>query len=116
MAKAFNAVLYKAKVPKTVEEALKSQEWKQAMEAEIEALEKNHTWEKCRLPQEKRPVGCKWIFTIKHRADGTVERYKARLVAKGYTQTYEVDYSETFSPVTKIDTIRVLFSIAANQD
>jgi len=66
--------------------------------------------------QGKKPVRCRWVFTIKHRTYGTIERYKERLVAKGYTHTYGIDYSETFSPVTKIDTIRVLFSITANKN
>ncbi|KAL9997937.1 putative RNA-directed DNA polymerase [Helianthus debilis subsp. tardiflorus] len=114
-AKAFVASLYSEATPTTVEQALKSKNWKEAMKSEMDALRKNDTWEKCIIPEDKKPVGCRWVFTIKHNPDGTIERYKARLVAKGYTQTYGIDYSETFSPVAKINTIRVLFSIAANK-
>ena len=86
------------------------------MEEEIFSLDKNETWEKCELRRRKKTVGCRWVYTFKYLADGTIERYKERLVAQGYTQTYRVDYSETFSPVAKIDIIRVLFSIAVNKD
>ena len=113
---AFNTSLYSSNVPNNVEEALRDPNWKKAMEEEISAFNKNETWEKCELPKGKKAVGSKWVYTIKFLADGIVERYKARLVAQRYTQTYGVDYSETFSSVAKIDTIRVLFSIAANKD
>nr|GEX37848.1 putative RNA-directed DNA polymerase [Tanacetum cinerariifolium] len=113
--KAFVAFVYSDEIPANIEQALKSRKWKKAMKEEMKALTKNNTWEKYVLPPGKKTVGFRWVFTIKYKPDGTIERYKARLVAKGYTQTYGIDYSETFSPVAKINTIGVLCSIAANK-
>ncbi|RVW20929.1 Retrovirus-related Pol polyprotein from transposon TNT 1-94 [Vitis vinifera] len=114
--RAFATSLDDTQVPNTIQEALKISEWKKAVQDEIDALEKNGTWTITDLPVGKRPVGCKWIFTIKYKADGSVERFKARLVAKGFTQSYGIDYQETFAPVAKLNTIRILLSLALNQD
>jgi Reverse transcriptase (RNA-dependent DNA polymerase) len=90
-------------IPENVNEALKDPNWTNAMDVEMTALYKNETWTVVELPEGKKSVGCKWVFSIKYNSDGSVERYKARLVEKGYTQTYEIDYQKTFSPVTKLN-------------
>ena len=86
------------------------------MEDEIKALESNNTWILSKLPHGKKPVGCKWLFTVKYKGDESVERYKARLVAKGLTRSYEIDYQEKFAPTTKLNIVRVLPSLVVNQD
>ncbi|WKA00381.1 hypothetical protein VitviT2T_018738 [Vitis vinifera] len=113
---AFTSHLSLVEIPKNVQEALQVPEWKKAIFEEMRALEKNHTWEVMGLPKGKTTVGCKWVFTVKYNSNGSLERYKARLVAKGFTQTYGIDYLETFAPIAKLNTVRVLLSIAANLD
>jgi len=81
--RAFTTNLIDIQVPNNIQEALQIPEWKQVVNEEIRALEKNGTWDVVNLPLGKNPVGCRWIFTIKHKADGSVERFKACLVAKG---------------------------------
>ena len=83
---------------------------------EIQALEKNRTWEISKLPKGKNLVGCKQIFTVKHNADGNVNRFKARLIAKGFTQSYGINYKETFAPIAKLNFVRVLLSFSVNLD
>ncbi|KAM0984150.1 hypothetical protein ACFX14_011746 [Malus domestica] len=99
--------------PKTFKSASQVSEWQVAMQEEIDALHSQKTWSLVPLPPNKNLVGCKWIYKIKKHADGSVARYKARLVAQGYSQEEGVDYLETFSPVVKPTTIRLIFALAA---
>ena len=108
--------LYIIQVPNNVQEVIKDRRWKNAMNEEMKSLQRNAIWEVVDLPAGKKPVGCRWIFSVKYKADGEIERFKARLLAKGYSQTYGIDYVETFAPVAKINTVRILLSLAANFD
>jgi hypothetical protein len=85
------------------------------MDEEMAALDANATWELVALPKDKKAIGCKWVYKVKHNADGFVNRYKARLVAKGYAQTYGIDYEETYSLVAKMTTIRAIIAMAATK-
>ncbi|KAL5769820.1 hypothetical protein ACOSP7_013974 [Xanthoceras sorbifolium] len=102
--------------PETFEEASQSSKWMTAMKEEIAALEQNQTWELVPKPRDVKPISCKWVYKIKCRPDGSIERYKARLVARGFSQQYGLDYDETFSPVAKLTTVRVLLALAANKN
>ena len=103
-------------VPQTFKEAMSIPEapfWKEAINSEIESIMHNHTWELVDLPSGMKPLGCKWIFKKKLKVDGSIDKYKARLVAKGFKQKEGLDFFDTYSPVTRITSIRMLIAIAA---
>ncbi|GJR07498.1 retrotransposon protein, putative, ty1-copia subclass [Tanacetum coccineum] len=91
-------------------------EWIDAMNAKMQSMKDNQVWHLVDLPPNGKTVGSKWLFKKKIDMDGNVHTYKACLVAKGFTQTYEVDYEETFSRVAEIKVIRILIAIAAFYD
>lgn len=111
--KAFLSIISSEQEPTSFSVAHKHPKWNEAMAAEIQALEDNNTWTLTALPPDKQPIGCKWVYKIKYRSDGTVERYKARLIAKGFSQIEGLDYNETFAPVAKLVTVRCLLAVAS---
>ena len=101
--------------PPTASIALIIPHWKQAMEAEYNALVQNITWKLIPSSDASRIVQCKWVFRTKLKADGSLDKYKARLVAKGFQQIPGIDFSETFSLVVKASTIGIVFTLAMSR-
>jgi histone deacetylase 1/2 len=85
------------------------------MDAEYMALMKNKTWNLVPPQKGRNIIDCKWVYKIKRKSDGSLDRYKARLVAKGFKQRYGIDYEDTFSPIIKSTTIRVILSITISR-
>lgn len=85
------------------------------MKAELEMIEKKNTWELVEKPIDKPVIGVIWVFNTKLNLDGTIHKHKARLVAKGYAQKTRIDYNETFTPIARLDTIRLLNALAAQK-
>ena len=105
--------------PSNYEEAMAgpdSDKWLEAMKSEIGSMYENKVWTLTDLPVERRAIENKWFFKKKTDADGNVTIYKARLVAKGYRQVQGIDYDETFSPVAKLKSVRIMLAIAAYYD
>jgi hypothetical protein len=101
--------------PICFEQLVGNPKWDNAMDEEMVALDANATWELVALLKDKKAIGCKWVYKVKHNANGFVSRYKARLVAKGYAQTYDIDYEETYSPVAKMTTVRAIIAMATSK-
>ena len=95
------------------EEAVRDTKWQTAMDEEIKVIHCNSTWEGSELPEGSQPIGAKWVFKKNMNAQGDIEWYKARLVAKGYKQKAGIDYDEVFSPITRMETIQLIISQAA---
>ncbi|GJQ93957.1 putative RNA-directed DNA polymerase [Tanacetum coccineum] len=108
----FATSINKIHEPTTYQEAVKDSRWIEAMNQEIEALNRNNTWEITDLPKGRKAIGSKWVWKVKYKSNGDIERFKARVVAKGFNQKEGIDYDETFSPVVKIVTVRCVLSIA----
>jgi histone deacetylase 1/2 len=102
--------------PTSYRVALADPHWRSAMEAEVQALHDNATWTLVPRPPGQNIISCKWVYKLKQHADSSIDKYKARLVARGFTQRYGIDYLDTFSPVVKPATVRLVLSLAASRD
>ncbi|KAG8479120.1 hypothetical protein CXB51_029820 [Gossypium anomalum] len=99
-------------LPSDIHAAMSNASWQAAIHSELQALLRNNTWSLCPLLANRRAIGCKWLFKVKTKADGTVDRYKAHLVAKGFSQHAGVNFRETFSPMVRATTIRTILALS----
>ena len=99
----------------TVEDAMEKKEWRDAMEDELLSIQRNGTWELVDLPEGKNVISLKWIFKTKFLPDGSIQKYKARLVARGFLQQQGIDFEETFAPVARFETVRLILALAAHK-
>jgi hypothetical protein len=95
--------------------ALSDPKWKAALDSKVSALSHNQTLHLVPLSLDQNLIDCKWVYKIKRKSDGSIDRYKARLVAKVFKQRYDIDYDDTFSPVAKFATIHLVLSIIVSQ-
>jgi hypothetical protein len=102
--------------PESLSEAMHDPTWKHAMEEEFSVLMKNGTWHLVPASQALNIIDCKWVYKVKHKADGTTDRHKAHLVANRFKLCYGIDYEYTFSPVVKAVTIRLVLSVAVSRN
>lgn len=109
------ATLSSISIPSSYTQAMEHACWRQAIETEFLALEENQTWDVVTCPPSVKPLGSKFVFSVKLRSDGSIDRYKARLVVLGNKQEYGLDYDETFAPVAKMTTVRTILALAASQ-
>ncbi|MCO5578365.1 hypothetical protein L7F22_032206 [Adiantum nelumboides] len=106
--------LHDVEEPLSFDEAQNSKNWMAAMQSKYDALLENDTWNLCDLPLGKKAIGTKWVYKLKRKPDGEIDRYKARLVAKGYAQQKGIDYEETFAPTCRMTTVRFLCALVAH--
>lgn len=98
-------------IPTTWQQAMKHPRWRAAMCSEFNSTSENHTWDLVEMHRHMNIIGCRWVFTIKYKPNGEIDRYKARIVAKGYHQQPGIDYTDTFRPVIKATTIRTVLGL-----
>ncbi|MCO5611332.1 hypothetical protein L7F22_065584 [Adiantum nelumboides] len=111
---AFMAKVAQDVEPTCFEEAAENVKW-QVMNEEMDALYGNEKWELMSVPKGKKPIGCRWVYKVKHNSDRSIRRYRARLVAKGYAQTYGINYEEMFALDAKMATVRAVIAVAATK-